>query len=755
MTLVRTHGPSFLDDSPAENLAGEVDGILHPTTSRRPTPSLLAPMMEAWFTEFPEHKKLRLSLPTDQDATPLTEVELASLGAAIKTQRSKLENWFRNERKKIGKAGGNAAFSAATNAKVQQIFQQSIAKRVRAHQPVEIFQKRNGDLIKTTLQMAGYDLLKADSDTEEDNNIGESGSAEAVRGKHKKAKCMWLPLGGSVGKAVEAEVEEEKRQMAEEVLQAETRSLEGKTLLEQQQADTNAADVGLDPRPVERIVIPLPIPEPEKPKVKKSSKTKSKKTATLPVNKGPLLLPIAEPDETETLGSNESVPRLEEEDNFTQEDAWTADFSQEDYAMNSETRDDRLGSDDNNADDDDEHPASDDNKADDDDEHPTSDGPATPWPAGMTAPLTPAEAAAIAAAERGGAPKPASRPPVKPPAKKKSVPAPKKAAQTAAPAKQPAAKKATAVSAKKVAVAANSVVKRGRGRLPKLNGPLTDIANTVAAPDTSTSVPPPVPPAHVLSSTNNNCRWALEDAEADQAAKEQEVAAAKAKQVAKGWIEKMVDGGTVVTLLSARVRKLAKLADGSVVRRAPDAKLDASEVALLAHQKNARKAAPMTTKRKAAATQTSAAPLKRGLDFEVLDLTIKCPPPWLTDTYLNVQAWRGRAAGTRCAGAGWAAGRQQRGGRSWRARGGGGTWRDAGRRQDADCEQAGGKRGASSGQAAAGGGVGVGAVDGQGWEGRAVCAGAGGGVQAGRRRQAAGGRRQAAGGGHVAEKEKP
>ncbi|KAJ7835676.1 hypothetical protein B0H14DRAFT_2590146 [Mycena olivaceomarginata] len=406
--------------------------------------------------KFPEHEKLGLSLPTDQDAMLLTEVELASLGAAIKTQRSRLENWFHNERKKISKAGGNAASSAATNAKVKQIFQQSITKRVRAHQPVEIFQKCNGDLIKTTLQMAGYDLLKADSNTKEDNDIGESGSAEAVHGKRKKAKCMrlraqivaklWEEASAEERKAVEAEVEEEKRQMAEEALQAETRSLEGKTLLERQQRintldgvycdihkatyaatgwvgmsifggpnpwmggnltlkiicfgetpggndfekscvdfDQNVthafqaflrlcftADVGLDPRPVERIVIPLPIPEPEKPKAKKSSKSKSKKTATLPVNKGPLLPPIAEPDETETLRSNESVPRIEEEDNFTQEDAWTEDFSQEDYATNSETRDDRLGSDDNNTDDDDEHPASDDNKA-DDDEHPASD----------------------------------------------------------------------------------------------------------------------------------------------------------------------------------------------------------------------------------------------------------------------------------------------------------------------------------------------------------------------------------------------
>ncbi|KAJ7817179.1 hypothetical protein B0H14DRAFT_3474810 [Mycena olivaceomarginata] len=51
------------------------------------------PMMEAWFTDFPEHEKLGLS------ATPLTEVELALLGAAIKTQRYKLKSWFRSRQR--------------------------------------------------------------------------------------------------------------------------------------------------------------------------------------------------------------------------------------------------------------------------------------------------------------------------------------------------------------------------------------------------------------------------------------------------------------------------------------------------------------------------------------------------------------------------------------------------------------------------------------------------------------------------------
>jgi hypothetical protein len=52
---------------------------------------------------------------------------------------------------------------------------------------------------------------------------------------------------------------------------------------------------------------PVAAPEAEKPKTKNSTKTKTKKkTAATPANKGPLLPPVAEQDETEMLEPQET-----------------------------------------------------------------------------------------------------------------------------------------------------------------------------------------------------------------------------------------------------------------------------------------------------------------------------------------------------------------------------------------------------------------------------------------------------------------
>ncbi|KAJ7792842.1 hypothetical protein B0H14DRAFT_2623461 [Mycena olivaceomarginata] len=598
-------------------------------------------MMEAWFKEFPEHEALGLTLPSDPNAAPLTDAELVLLGAAIKAKRSKIENWFRNQRQKTNKATGNVASSPAIQAKVKEIFQQSIPKRVRAHQAVEIFQKRNGDLIKNALEAAGYDLLNADSDTDEDDDwVDESGSDPVALDKRKKSKRMrlrsrvvsklWEVASPEERKIAEEAAEEEKKTMAEEAEQVAKRTLEAKTPLERQQGidaldgvygdvhratyaatgwmgmsifggpnpqmggnlslkivcfgetpggndfekscvdfdqhitqafqaflrlcfseeDAAAlslptADVGSDARPVERIMAPVAAPEAEKPKTKKSTKTKSKKkTAAAPANKGPLLPPVAEQDETEMLEPQETVPPVEEEDAFDE------DLTRGDDAWTSQTHTEFFGSNDFN----------------DNEERPASDGRTMLW--------TPAEAAAAAAAsaDRAQASRPgdimvidprligltadsmmpdavipnpvppphvlvdapsppppvttpprtplatpppmnpilpASRPPVKPPAKKKSgpvkVPAPKKTVRKAAPAKRKLQRHQP---------------KGGYGSEQRCQ-----------------------------ESTNNNRKWALVAAEADRVAKEQEVATAKAKQLAKGWVEKTVDGGSVVTFL--------------------------------------------------------------------------------------------------------------------------------------------------------------------------------------------------------------
>ncbi|KAF7346847.1 hypothetical protein MSAN_01823900 [Mycena sanguinolenta] len=216
------------------------------------------PLMEAWFKQYPEHTKLNLPLPTDPDTRPLSDDELATLGAAIKARRSQLENWMRNHAKRIGGTNaGGATVSAATNSMVQRIFKLSVPKRRRVHQPIEIFQKRNKELIETALTDAGYHKLSTkgenDSKGDGDNNKGddngqdddigqdddddvedwadESEDTPAARLKRTKSKRMrlrtrvvqglWKAASAEECAAVEAEIEEEKKRLHEEELAAE------------------------------------------------------------------------------------------------------------------------------------------------------------------------------------------------------------------------------------------------------------------------------------------------------------------------------------------------------------------------------------------------------------------------------------------------------------------------------------------------------------------------------------------------------
>jgi hypothetical protein len=262
--------------------------------------------------------------------------------------------------------------------------------------------------------------------------------------------------------------------------------------------------------------------------------------------------------------------------------------------------------------------------------------PSRLWPAGMTAPLTLSEAAKLAAIERG-VPDPAmmmidprllnlsasgvvpgptmtttplgpivpivpivpieSLLPPKPAVPGKTVPAKKQ---------PPPKKKSTAKVPAKEAAAADAkkaVAKKPRGR-PRKNS-LGDITNLVLeepGPTSTSTTPPPL----TYSITNNNRARAREAAAASKAAQEKEAADARAKQVAKGWSERTVDGGTVLTLASTHARRApvpARLPDGSLpVPKKTVQRLDACEIALLARAEAEKKTAG---KRKATGTQAS------------------------------------------------------------------------------------------------------------------------------------------------------
>ncbi|KAJ6548369.1 hypothetical protein B0H19DRAFT_188467 [Mycena capillaripes] len=138
-------------------------------------------------------------------------------------------------------------------------------------------------------------------------------------------------------------------------------------------------------------------------------------------------------------------------------------------------------------------------------------------------------------------------------------------------------KEVSAAAARKAAVVQDVVKKRGRPRKV-----LTDVANaadesaaevdtsdtptaTTAAPAAPTAPAAPAAPEYVYTMTNNNRRGAKRAADAEKAAKEKEVAEAKAKQAAKGWIEATQHGTSTVILTHARKPKT--FADGTVAQR--------------------------------------------------------------------------------------------------------------------------------------------------------------------------------------------
>ncbi|KAJ6510907.1 hypothetical protein C8R45DRAFT_1162115 [Mycena sanguinolenta] len=203
---------------------------------------------------------------------------------------------------------------------------------------------------------------------------------------------------------------------------------------------------------------------------------------------------------------------------------------------------------------------------------------------------------------------PAAKPPTKG-ARARQRPAPKASSADGV------VKAAAAAAAKhKASVGEQSKKKRGRPR----KQPLTDITNQIvatgpetatdttavtpeatAAPTTTTpdvAVTVPSGPAHIYSITNNNREAACQAAEREKAEAARAAADAVAAQAAKGWTETTVNGATVVTFTSTRVRKAAKHPDGSTVeleakkvRTANTKKTDASLTKLL-ERGNKRKA---------------------------------------------------------------------------------------------------------------------------------------------------------------------
>ncbi|KAJ7089383.1 hypothetical protein C8R44DRAFT_751398 [Mycena epipterygia] len=155
------------------------------------------PLHDAWFRRWPENAALGLPLPDD----------LATLGAAIQVKKGKLENWFRNQRKKIGSATAPMGSAFKGGALLRKMFKMNAPKRRRTHQPIELFQKQYPNLIAAVLKEAGYNELVD--------------KAERMRVRMRVVRALWDEVSPEVVSEIEVAVDREKDEIREEELREE------------------------------------------------------------------------------------------------------------------------------------------------------------------------------------------------------------------------------------------------------------------------------------------------------------------------------------------------------------------------------------------------------------------------------------------------------------------------------------------------------------------------------------------------------
>ncbi|KAJ7212366.1 hypothetical protein C8J57DRAFT_1483663 [Mycena rebaudengoi] len=149
---------------------------------------------EAWFHDFSEHVALNFPVPNALgDAPALTSAQMDTLGAAIKTRKDQLQNWFRHQRVKLMRAGPVVRRSEASMANV--LFGKK--KKERRHQPIELFQKAHKSEIRAALTAAGYDAITMESSTwidetdETQMKLLKSQNSERMRLRAKVVQALY------------------------------------------------------------------------------------------------------------------------------------------------------------------------------------------------------------------------------------------------------------------------------------------------------------------------------------------------------------------------------------------------------------------------------------------------------------------------------------------------------------------------------------------------------------------------------------
>ncbi|KAJ7256715.1 hypothetical protein C8J57DRAFT_1235579 [Mycena rebaudengoi] len=149
---------------------------------------------EAWFHDFSEHAALNFPVPNGLgDAPALTSAQMDVLGAAIKTRKEQLQNWFRHQRVKLMRADPVVRRSEASMANV--LFGKK--KKERRHQPIELFQKAHKSEIRAVLTAAGYDAITMENSTWTDEmnetqmNLLKSQNSERMRLRAKVVQALY------------------------------------------------------------------------------------------------------------------------------------------------------------------------------------------------------------------------------------------------------------------------------------------------------------------------------------------------------------------------------------------------------------------------------------------------------------------------------------------------------------------------------------------------------------------------------------
>jgi hypothetical protein len=101
-----------------------------------------------------------------------------------------LENWFRNQRKKILNAGAPSARGAAPL--LCNMFKIKGSKRRRTHQPIEIFQKQHKEEIDAALTAEGYKELNEEKMADELEDVMSADVVAHIKNAKSERRHGWL-----------------------------------------------------------------------------------------------------------------------------------------------------------------------------------------------------------------------------------------------------------------------------------------------------------------------------------------------------------------------------------------------------------------------------------------------------------------------------------------------------------------------------------------------------------------------------------